>query len=262
MATEVIIMLTQIAAGTTLLALLWLTARAFKKNTAWGLGILLLSPFTAIAFAIMYWDRERLPFLAYIGTFAITTALMASLFTTWGGWELLQASRNAKQALQTQTLTNADISAFRQASLSFSKQSGINYQDDQLLKRIQHQLGRDAELEEFNAKTRAREAAEAQEAEKTYTLEGLYRRPAKEKERYQLVYKQIKLADARNYIGSTVKITRKNVLEKEYRLTGATRSSLQLAQRNRHGSFSFSFKNRDIEKIRVLTKQPDLVAAD
>jgi hypothetical protein len=100
------------------------------------------------------------------------------------------------------------------------------------------------------------EEQEAQEEEPVYTLEDLYRRTPKEKERYRLSYKDIRIADARNYIGATVKVTRKNVLEKEYRLAGVTGDSLKFAQKNRSGSFSFAFKKRDIEKIRVLIKEP------
>ena len=64
------------------------------------------------------------------------------------------------------------------------------------------------------------------------------------------------LSEAKNYIGSTVKIIRKGVLEKEYRLTGASANRLQLAQRNTAGTYSFSYNTRDIEKIRVLVKEP------
>ena len=74
---------------------------------------------------------------------------------------------------------------------------------------------------------------------------------------YRLVYIPIDVSEAHKYIGSTVKVTRRNVVEKEYRLIGASRSKLQFAQRNRSGNFSFSFRNSDIEKLRVLVKQPE-----
>jgi hypothetical protein len=59
-----------------------------------------------------------------------------------------------------------------------------------------------------------------------------------------------------DYVGSVVKVTRKNVPEKEYRLTGASGSKLQLVQRTSGGSFSFKYRKRDIEKIRVLVNKP------
>jgi hypothetical protein len=77
-----------------------------------------------------------------------------------------------------------------------------------------------------------------------------------EQARYRLVYKPIPIADAKLYVGYTVKVIRKGVQEKEYRLTGATANKIRLAQRNSYGTYSFSYHNRDIEKIRVLTRQP------
>jgi hypothetical protein len=253
---EALIFLTQIMSCITVLALLWLSARAFRKNLAWGFGVLLLSPVVAAAFGIRHWHREKLPFLGYIATFAVTVGLLLSLFGAWGGWELIEATRNAKQALQNQTLTPADADAFRKASLSFAKKSGIPYQDDSLYIRMQREFDRKAEHAQIDAQVRAMKEQEAQEEEKKYTLEDLYRRTPKKKERYRLNYKNIRIADAHNYIGATVKVTRRNVLEKEYRLTGVTGNSLKFAQKNRNGSFSFAFNKRDIEKIRVLTKEP------
>jgi len=69
------------------------------------------------------------------------------------------------------------------------------------------------------------------------------------------VYLPIKVTDAKNYVGSTVKVTRKNVPEKEYRLIGASGRRLKLAQNTGQGSYSFHYNIRDIEKIRVLTQQ-------
>ena len=66
----------------------------------------------------------------------------------------------------------------------------------------------------------------------------------------------IKVADARNYVGSTVKVTRKNVVEKEYRLVKASENRLEFAQNAGTGSYTFRYRNSDIEKIRVLTRQP------
>ncbi|MGB5261699.1 MAG: hypothetical protein WBO34_14430 [Gammaproteobacteria bacterium] len=256
---EALIFLAQIMSCLTVLALLWLTARAFRKNLAWGFGVLLLSPVVATAFGIRHWHREKLPFLGYIATFAVTIGLLLSLFNVWGGWELIQASRSAKQALQTRTLTRNDADAFRKASLSFANRSGIPYQNESLLKRLERELERNAEHAQIDAQVRAMEeqaALKAQEAEKEYTLEDLYRRAPKKNERYRLSYKKISIADAHRFIGATVKVTRKNVLEKEYRLAGVTGDSLKFAQKNRNGSFSFAFRKRDIENLRVLIKEP------
>jgi len=250
---ETLSLLSLIMSGCTLLALMWLTARAFKINTGWGLGVLLLSPVTAVAFGIRHWKMEKFPFLVYMGTFTAAIVLLFALFTAWGGWELLQAAQAAEQSLQNQTVTQNKADAFRKASLSFQQKSGISYTNDKLQTQLQRELDLKAEQERIAA--RAAEL-EAQEDEDDAGYDGLYRRAPKETARYRLVYKPLKLADAHRYIGATVKVTRRNVEEKEYRLTGASAGSLQFAQKNGKGSFSFAFKKRDIEKIRILAKEP------
>jgi hypothetical protein len=69
-------------------------------------------------------------------------------------------------------------------------------------------------------------------------------------------YITVDVEEAVKYVGATVKVTRRNVVEKEYRLTGVSGNRLQLAQRRRGGDFSFALRSRDIEKLRVLVKEP------
>lgn len=45
----------------------WLVALAFRRSTAWGLLVLLLSPFSAAAFAIGHWKRAQTPFIFHAG---------------------------------------------------------------------------------------------------------------------------------------------------------------------------------------------------
>ena len=107
---------------------------------------------------------------------------------------------------------------------------------------------------EAEAKT-ARELADSEPAEDNLDIDSISKKVAPRKERYRLVYMPIQVTDAKNYVGSTVKLTRKNVPEKEYRLIGSSGKKLEFSQRAGHGSYSFHYNNGDIEKIRVLTKQ-------
>ena len=253
-ATEPLSIITQIMAGITVLALLWLSARAFKKHFFWGAGVLLLSPLGAAFFGARYWKGEKLPLLAYLGTFATTAGLVVLLFGAWGGWELVAASRNAQQALKSQTLTPGDADAFQKASLSFAEKSGTGYHNKGLMTRIERELERAREREEIAARAEAMEEQQAEDEE--YTLEDLYRRVPVKKERYRVNFRKIRVADAHKYVGSTIKLTRRNVGEKEYRLIGVKGGALQVMQKNGSGSFSFAFRKRDIEKLRVLIKEP------
>jgi hypothetical protein len=244
--------LVQILAATSVLSLVWLGLRAFSKHFGWGLGVLLLSPFSATVFGLKYWNEEKKPFLAYITSTLGFIFLALYLFSAWGGWETLRASALAEQGLQNHNLTRHNAEAFMKANLAFTENAGISISDPQIVALVQQHLdqeaAREAELEEIQKAQAEIDNLSADQITKKVK--------SAEEERYRLVYMTIKVSDAPRYVGATVKVTRKNTQEKEYRLTGANKRSLQLAQRNKGGGYSFSFRNRDIEKLRVLIKQP------
>ncbi len=242
-------LITQIAAACSLLALGWLTVRAFSKKPAWGLAVMLLSPVGATFFGLKYWDEEKKAFLAYLITFAVTAALALTLFTAWGGWDLLRATYQVNNGINSRMLTTQDAEYFVKANTSFNEKSGLNIQDTYRMEKARNQLASEAEEKV------ARELADSKPAEDNLDMANISKKVVSKKEHYRLVYIPIKVADAKNYVGSTVKVTRKNVPEKEYRLIGSSGRKLEFSQRAGQGSFSFHYSTSDIEKIRVLTKQ-------
>ena len=242
-------LITQIAAACSLLALVWLTVRAFSKKPAWGLAVMLLSPVGATFFGLKYWDEEKKAFLAYLVTFAVTAALAVTLFTAWGGWDLLRATYQVNNGINSRMLTTQDAEYFVKANTSFNEKSGLNIQDTYRMEKARNQLAIEAEEKV------ARELADSKPAEDNLDMANISKKVVSKKEHYRLVYIPIKVADAKNYVGSTVKVTRKNVPEKEYRLIGSSGRKLEFSQRAGKGSFSFHYSTSDIEKIRVLTKQ-------
>ncbi len=120
-------LITQVAAIFTLLALIWLTVRAFRKKAAWGFAVMLLSPVSATFFGLKYWDEEKQAFLAYLTTFVTTLALAMYLFTTWGGWELLRATYQVNRGIQSEMLTAQDAELFMKANMSFIEKIGTGY---------------------------------------------------------------------------------------------------------------------------------------
>jgi len=201
-------------------ALIWLTIRAFKTKPGWGFAVLLLSPFSAAVFGVKYWEEQREPFLLYITTFTATFALCVYLFAVSGGLELLGMTASSQQGMQEQTGASRDN--FMHTGYSAGETPVIT----------------DASLTEEVAVIEDEPAAKKE-------------KPV----RYRLTYIPIRLSEVRNYIGTTAKITRKNVREKEYLITGASHRHIEVAQRGRSGQFSFHFKNSDIKKIRVLVKE-------
>jgi len=246
-------LLIQLSVILTLLALLWLTIRAFRKHPVWGFLVLLLSPIGAAIFGINHWPDEKKPFLAYLTTFSFSMLLAAYLFTSWGGWELIQAYNRVQEGMQSHSLSREDATAYIHTSLAFSERSGLDPEDQQQYNAMRRHL---AQLDEAERVKALQEAAKAERAREELSRATISRKIQPEKENYRLEYKPIPVSDAKRYVGSTVKIVRKGVVEKEYRLTGVTANRLQLAQRNSGGRYSFSYSTRDIEKIRVLTRQP------
>jgi hypothetical protein len=252
-------LLTQLSGIMTLLALIWLSISAFRKHAGWGLVVLLLSPIGASIFGIRHWADAKKPFLAYISLFMISLSFAVYLFNSWGGWELVQAHYRVQQGMQNQNLSREEATAFIHTSLDFSERSGLDMEDQQQFNAVRMHLTALDDAEQAEAERQAALAAEAEaeaesEAAKPESATSSKVQPGKE--RYRLEYKPISIADAKNYVGYTVKVIRKGVQEKQYQLTGATANRLQFAQRNGSGRYSFSYNTRDIEKIRVLTKQP------
>ena len=242
-------LMTQIAAGCSLLALVWLTVRAFTRKSTWGLAVMLTSPVGATLFGLRYWDEEKKAFLAYMVTFATTAALALTLFTAWGGWDLIRATYQVNSGINSHMLTTYDAEYFLKANMSFNEKSGLNIQDTYRTEKARQRLA-------SAAKERAdRELADLEAAEDNLSVDSISKKAVAKNERYRLVYIPIKVTDAKNYVGSTVKVTRKNVPEKEYRLIGSSGQKLELSQHAGKGSYSFSYRTGDIEKIRVLTKQ-------
>jgi len=241
----------QVTGFTALLTFIWLLARAFGKHTGWGMAVLLFSPISAIAFGIKHWKYEKFPFLAYITTSTTAIALFLYLFTAWGGWELLRTNQQVQLGISTQSLTENNVQALLTITQSFDEQSGFDTQSSQLLQQAQRELAIQAEQEA------AEENARAEAASKEHLdFENIARKAQPEQPRYRLTYVTINVSDAPRYVGSTVKVTRKNVVEKEYRLVSVSGSRLEFSQRAGSGSYTFKYKKNDIEKIRVLTKQP------
>jgi hypothetical protein len=222
-------LITQIFGLTAFGALIWLTIRAYKINPGWGFAVLLLAPLSAAVFGVRYWEEQREPFLLYITTFTATFALCVYLFTVSGGLELLGMSTISQRGMQP--------GAGRGNTM--------------------HTSNAVEETPVFIDKPVTDEIASALDAETGETEVSEDEADAKEQEpaRYRLAYVPIKLSEAKNYIGVSAKIKRKNVQEKEYRITGVSARHIELAQRSKGGQFSFRIKKSDIDNIRVLVNE-------
>ena len=246
---EFIPLIAQLVALTASFALIWLVVRAFKKHPGWGFAVLLLSPPGAMAFGVKYWQEEKQAFLAYLISFCMAVALGVYLFVTWGGADMIRSAGHIHQGIQSRTLSKADAADFMHTSLRF-----IDNADAGQTKASQQEPVSDPQMAQADVATGAAQAAEQA------PVAG---KPADEKVekkakpvRTRLTYVPVMVSDADKYVGHTVKVKRRNVPEKEYRLTGVSPHYLEFSQKTGGGSYSFQYKDADIEKIRVLVRQP------
>ena len=242
--------LTQIALLAGLIAgisLLWLSGRAFGKHVAWGLGVLFLSPLAAITFGIRYWRDEKGPFLVYLTTFCVAMTLGLYVFTVQGGWNAVRT------ALHNQQHTDLRISGGN-GETSF----------------VHTSLNSVAEIPVRNAKAAARPeqtrpvpgrtagsqtSAGDQVAPEAGTPAVTSAKPTSAKKRYRASYVAIPPSRADDYIGMTVKVKRMNRPEQDCVLRSVTPAGLGFEQHVRGGgTFSFKYRQGDIEKLRVLVK--------
>jgi hypothetical protein len=229
MAMDTLPLITQIFGLIALGALIWLTIRAFKINPGWGFAVLLLAPFSATVFGVRYWEEQREPFLLYITTFTATFALCVYLFAVSGGLELLGMSTSSQQGMQPGTSRGNTMHT------SYAVEGTPVFNDGSVTDEIASALDAETGETEFSE-----DEADAKQQEPV---------------RYRLTYVPIKLSEAKNYVGVTAKIKRKNVREKEYRIIGVSARHIELAQRSKGGQFSFRIKNSDIDNIRVLVNE-------
>ena len=228
----------------TLVTLIWLVVRAFRKNAGWGFTVLFFSPLGAALFGARYWNEEKKPFIAYSTSLLATLTLGVYLFTNQGGMELLRTAYNVQNDTPPQALGAQDPSNFMHTNLTFYENPDQRTEDQP-----EPTLEPDEQTEETSELV---SSVSPDTTDAAGTSEEAVAKPV----RYRLSFVPIRMNKISDYVGSVVKVTRKNVPEKEYRLTGVSAGKLQLVQRTSGGSFSFKYHKRDIEKIRVLVSLP------
>jgi hypothetical protein len=272
-------------------ALIWLIVRAFKKHILWGFAVLLLSPLGALFFGIKYWKDERKPLLAYFTSFGAALALGLYVFTAWGGWGLVRTALKVHQGIQTQALDDRDAYAFMHANLRFIENASPDEYDRRKINMMrnfinQHEQGmthtsRNTLLDEVTELMKDRglskqqrneleamrirlaqtgtvnnppQTVAAAETPPPKTSKTRSMRPSTTKVRYRVDYQEIDVSEAKNYVGKSFKVTRKNSDERECRLISASPGKLRFEQRGRGGTFTFEYQHRDIEKLKLLAR--------
>lgn len=248
---NLLIPITLVLAVIALFAYFWLALRAFRVHPGWGAGVMFLFPLAAVPFGLRFWETEKKPFLLSLASTGAAAGLCLHLFNSWGGWALLDANTLVQRGIATQQLTREDAEAFLHISHDFRLRSGFSPGTEDTERYLQQYLRQEAEQQ---ALVQANQDRQDDREDDQAAL--INEKVESDPEGHSLlVYRTIPLNQASRYIGATVKVTRRNVGEKEYRLTGVTARSLQFAQRNTNGAYSFAFRLKDIKKLRVLIRE-------
>jgi hypothetical protein len=75
-------------------AWIWLVVVAFKRSPLWGVLVLLLSPVSAIVYAVKFWGEAKRPFLAYAGS-ATGFCLVLGLLAAFAAGAVMDAAAEA-----------------------------------------------------------------------------------------------------------------------------------------------------------------------
>ncbi len=103
-----------------LVAYVWLVVVAFKRSVGWGIGVLLLSPISAIIFAVKYWQESKKPFLIYIGSISASIAMVFAMFAFMGGFAMMSLASKMSEG----EVGEAEVAAFMEQQTDRMEESG------------------------------------------------------------------------------------------------------------------------------------------
>ncbi|MGB7932657.1 MAG: hypothetical protein WCH04_10620 [Gammaproteobacteria bacterium] len=230
------------------ISLIWLAVRAFGKHVAWGLVVLFLSPLAAVIFGIRYWRDEKGPFLVYVATFSIAMTLGLYVFTLQGGWNTVRTALRNQQYVDLQISSGNGKMSFVHTSLNSVAEKPVR--NDKAA--AQPEQAKPVPHNTAGLTTNAGRQVAPEKGTPAVTSA----KPTAEKKRYRAGYVAIPPSLADDYIGMTVKVKRMNRPEQDCVLRSVTPAGLGFEQHVRGGgTFSFKYRQSDIEKLRVLVKQ-------
>jgi hypothetical protein len=230
------------------ISLIWLAGRAFGKHMVWGLVVLFLSPLAAVFFGIRYWRDEKGPFLVYLTTFSLALTLGLYVFTVQGGWDAVRTALHNQQHTGLQISGENGKMSFVHTSLNSVAETPARNGKAA----AQPEQTGPVPIETAQSQTSTGDQATPEAGTPVVTSA----KPTAAKKRYRASYVAIPPSLADDYIGMTVKVKRMNRPEQDCVLRSVTPAGLGFEQHvSGGGTFSFKYRQSDIEKLRVLVKQ-------
>jgi len=223
-----------------ILSYLWLMIEGFKKHVMWGIGIFFI-PLVAIVFAVMNWQKAKIPFLTYL---IASILLVAAIFEPMT--EVINEAVKLEQRVETGELTKQQSQKILQQKIMkiFSIQQGNAVDDDNLLTPEEQRIeSLRAELQLKNEAALASQAYAEEQAAKEEKVEEVLRKVK--------VFTPIKISESNQYIGKKIRIVSFEGVERQGILINAGFDRLTLDRKLAGGGFKFDVLIKDIKTLEV-----------
>jgi hypothetical protein len=237
-----------LAALVALVSYIWLVVVAFKKSVGWGFAVMLLSPITAIIFAIKNWRKSKKPFLIYITTSTACYAYIGYIFVYLGGLEMMDMA----QRMQQGKFSEQEAVQFMEKTMDRMATSGmLGAQEKKELQEIQ---GMFQQMKKGTADAKKEEApplAKASAGKVGVTPEKEAEVRVASAEPTAPAYKPIAVAEAGKYVGANIKVVGKDGVVHKGILKEVNPDRLVLETWVYDGTFGFELRSTDIESLQV-----------
>jgi hypothetical protein len=242
-------------------AFIWLVVVAFKRSAMWGVLVLLLSPITAIIFAIQNWQESKKPFLVYIGSTAATVAIFF-IFLFYLGAPMVKMA----QQMNDGELTQEEGGAIMEEHMDRMENSGLlsAKEKTQLREMRQMQVTQDdtAEADEGSSTLQAA-LARAEEPPRENTTQGTSASGAATPEsgsvtttRVSRSRETVSLRNIGNYVGEKFRVITDEGVEIQGYFMGQKDGEYHFTKRVAAGTIDLYLNRDEIRSIEKMKSRP------
>lgn len=259
-----LMLLMPLASLVSFIGYVWLVRNAFKSSSGWGIAVLVLSPISAVVYAIKFWEDAKKPFLVYSGGTVGGVLVMVMMFGAMGGFEAMSMAndiRNGEMDEQRAAeFVNGQIARIEsagvldsqgQADLERIKSAMKDFTEDPAGDESGDPANNDIAVDEPRGQIVDVEQLDA-EAEEALAAAIRVRASSVVRETRRLPAGPVRVQDAGRYVGERVMAVGVDGIEHRGRMTSADRNAIWLEQYFSGGTFSVELKRSHIRSLEIL----------
>lgn len=235
-----------VAAFACLAFFVWLVVVAFMRSPKWGWLVLLLSPFSAIAFAYRHWRHAAFPFVGYLLSLCATLGLAGHLFAQAGGMEAIATLRRIESGELSEDEARQSMARVLEKMQAAGLVSESQLREFENLRSLLRDMGR--EREAAPPPVTEGEAAESP----AFAIQPKQKVTVAALAAPRRVYRDVPLEEAHLYVGQEVKIVTENEVERLAVLAGVAGDVLRFEQQVGKGEMAFEMRGYEIRSLKIL----------